>query len=234
MPRQTQWLRIGAEGIAIVVSILLAFGIQAWWESLQDRQSERRALELIHGDLVGDTVDLAAASLYAAGYVASTRWLVARWDAPDVDVDSAAAALGRLITEAVVQPQRAAYAGLRDTNGLVLIRDDSLRTATLRYFEDIQVNWAESVNRADARRATLVDLLSPHVRWLGTPGDGEGRRVARILLVSDWTDIQSDNRIVFQLTATRAVSARSGSAARRAADANADLRAMIEAELGPR
>ncbi len=34
------WKRISAEGIAIVVSILLAFGIQAWWESRQDQAEE--------------------------------------------------------------------------------------------------------------------------------------------------------------------------------------------------
>jgi hypothetical protein len=233
MPRQIPWVRIGAEGIAIVVSILLAFGIQASWESMQDRHSERRALELIHGDLVSDTADLAAAMLYADGYGASARWLTDRWDDSDVDLDSVAEALGRLITDPDVQPQRAAYAGLRDTNGLRLITDDSLRAATVRYFEDIQVNWAENFGRTAARREKLVDLLSPHLRWLGTPGDGEGRRLARVLLVSAWTEVQSDNRIAFQLAAMRAMSARSGARARAAADANADLRAMIEAELDP-
>jgi len=35
--RSVHWPRILAEGFAIVVSILLAFGIQAWWEGRQDR-----------------------------------------------------------------------------------------------------------------------------------------------------------------------------------------------------
>jgi hypothetical protein len=234
MPRQVPWFRIGAEGVAIVVSILLAFGIQAWWESMQDRQSERRALELIHGDLLTDTIELAASGLYAQGYAQSARWLTDRWDDPEVDLDSVAVALGRLITEYDIRPQRAAYAGLRDTNGLTLIRDDSLRAATVRYFEGAQVNWTESVGEASSRRKTLVALLSPHLRWLGTPGDGEGRRVARVVLVSAWSEIQSDNRVAFQLTATRAISARSGGMARAAADANAELRAMIESELAQR
>jgi len=234
MPRQIPWLRIGAEGVAIVVSILLAFGIQAGWEGMQDRQSERRALQSIRGDLLGDTVDLTGTRLYAEGHVASTRWLTNRWDDPDVDLDSVADALGRLITEYVVQPQRAAYAGLRDTNGLVLIRDDSLRAATVRYYEDTQVYWAESVVRADERRATLVNLLSPHIRWLGTPGDGEGRRVARVALVSPWAEIRRDNRIIFQVNAVRAISARSNSVALSAADANSELRAMIEAAAARR
>ena len=40
MSRQLPWLRITAEGIAIVVSILLAFGIQALWEERQERTRE--------------------------------------------------------------------------------------------------------------------------------------------------------------------------------------------------
>ena len=42
--RQLPWLRIYAEGAAIVVSILLAFWIQAWWDSRQERIDERAAL----------------------------------------------------------------------------------------------------------------------------------------------------------------------------------------------
>ena len=36
-----QWKRISAEGIAIVVSILLAFSIEAWWSNYQDRAEEQ-------------------------------------------------------------------------------------------------------------------------------------------------------------------------------------------------
>ena len=42
--RQLPWLRISAEGMAIVVSILLAFWIQAWWDGRQDRLEEREIL----------------------------------------------------------------------------------------------------------------------------------------------------------------------------------------------
>ncbi len=39
-----QWKRISAEGAAIVVSILLAFTIEAWWEKYQDRSEEQGIL----------------------------------------------------------------------------------------------------------------------------------------------------------------------------------------------
>ncbi len=40
------WKRISAEGVAIVISILLAFGIQAWWES---RQNQAEEVEILAG-----------------------------------------------------------------------------------------------------------------------------------------------------------------------------------------
>ena len=39
MTRHVPWLRVFVEGVVIVGSILLAFGIQAWW----DERGERRA-----------------------------------------------------------------------------------------------------------------------------------------------------------------------------------------------
>ena len=45
--REIPWPRIVAEGAAIVVSILLAFWIDAWWDSVQDRAEEREILSLL-------------------------------------------------------------------------------------------------------------------------------------------------------------------------------------------
>jgi hypothetical protein len=39
------WKRIGVEAVAIVVSILLAFAIDAWWDERQERQDEIEILE---------------------------------------------------------------------------------------------------------------------------------------------------------------------------------------------
>lgn len=44
------WARILAEGSAIVVSILLAFGIQAWWEERQERAEEAELLSRLHAE----------------------------------------------------------------------------------------------------------------------------------------------------------------------------------------
>jgi hypothetical protein len=53
MPRfqKIPWPRIFAEGTAIIVSILLAFWIQAWWEGLQRQGDERIFLQSLLDDL---------------------------------------------------------------------------------------------------------------------------------------------------------------------------------------
>jgi len=70
LSRQVPWPRILAEGVAIVVSILLAFGIQAWWDGrqlaeeraqhlslLQAQMSENRALLEVSDSLSRNAVD---------------------------------------------------------------------------------------------------------------------------------------------------------------------------------
>ena len=42
--REIPWPRIFAEGVAIVVSILLAFSIEAWWQDRVETQREREVL----------------------------------------------------------------------------------------------------------------------------------------------------------------------------------------------
>ena len=58
MSKQIQWLRILVEGAVIVASILLAFGIEAWWD---DRQRNEDRLELLSTML--ESVRLNQASL---------------------------------------------------------------------------------------------------------------------------------------------------------------------------
>ncbi len=50
MKAQIPWLRVFVEGVVIVVSILLAFGIEAWWDGVQDRQEEQEVLRGLASD----------------------------------------------------------------------------------------------------------------------------------------------------------------------------------------
>jgi hypothetical protein len=44
------WTRISVEAVAIVSSILLAFSIDAWWDSVQGRAEEREILSLLRAE----------------------------------------------------------------------------------------------------------------------------------------------------------------------------------------
>ncbi len=55
---EIHWPRILAEGAAIVVSILLAFWIQAWWDERQDRSDELVILAALVEELRGLGVEV--------------------------------------------------------------------------------------------------------------------------------------------------------------------------------
>ncbi len=47
------WDRILIEGVVIVASILLAFGIDALWEEAQDRSRTRSHLQMLQAEIAG-------------------------------------------------------------------------------------------------------------------------------------------------------------------------------------
>lgn len=58
------WMRIGLEGVVIIVSILLAFGIDAWWGERQERAEEREALAQLESDFQANAVQLDTVRFY--------------------------------------------------------------------------------------------------------------------------------------------------------------------------
>ena len=51
MKAQIPWLRVFVEGVVIVGSILLAFGLQAWWEGRQEQGEVGRDLMSVAQEL---------------------------------------------------------------------------------------------------------------------------------------------------------------------------------------
>jgi hypothetical protein len=78
LSRQVPWPRIVAEGIAIVVSILLAFGIQAWWEERQERAMERALLTGLVEDLRRDSADYSSFATVQGYRLAGADFLLSR------------------------------------------------------------------------------------------------------------------------------------------------------------
>jgi hypothetical protein len=73
---EISWPRIVAEGVAIVVSILLAFAIDRWWDLRQARQEEIAALTPLLDELQRLQVTLSSNDQYHAAIQLSARRLI--------------------------------------------------------------------------------------------------------------------------------------------------------------
>ena len=83
--REIPWPRIFAEGAAIVVSILLAFAIQAWWEGANERDEEQRILSALCSEFTANLEQIESELQYRA---AANQYIQAIFDAAN---DQAAA-----------------------------------------------------------------------------------------------------------------------------------------------
>jgi len=88
------WKRIVVEGAAIVVSILLAFAIDAWWDERQERIEEKEILLGLRSEFSRYRDDLADGTEYHVGerlliaeLLAATRR--GSWDSETLDIDLA-------------------------------------------------------------------------------------------------------------------------------------------------
>lgn len=96
--KQISWPRVVVEGLLIVVSILLAFGIQAWWDGRSQAERRSALLEGLAADFAEAEADLDRAMIRHREVVEHTaRWLVmSRTTAPS---PSLAAVADTLVSE---------------------------------------------------------------------------------------------------------------------------------------
>ena len=76
--QKIQWKRLSVEGAAIVVSILLAFSIDAWWDNRQERIEEHRILESLKVEFLTNAENIPR---YIAGHQKSAKYTLALLEA---------------------------------------------------------------------------------------------------------------------------------------------------------
>jgi len=74
--RNIPWTRISVEGAAIVLSILLAFSIEAWWDDRQDREDERVVLASLLEDFRAKKKLVVNQRTYNEALLSSTKALL--------------------------------------------------------------------------------------------------------------------------------------------------------------
>ena len=171
MIRQVPWLRILAEGFAIVVSILLAFGIQAWWEDQQERAVETALLMGLVEDLRLDSADYARFSavhrervagadfLLSLPRQASLRTLGAEVSVEEMTPGQAFQLINRF---ARLETIRVSYDQITAAGISEIFGDPALRRMIAQYY-------AEAANRADVNdfQSSLSERLDLSLREFG-------------------------------------------------------------------
>ncbi len=171
MSRQIPSLRVFVEGVVIVGSILLAFGIEALWDGRQERAEERAILSGLHQDFLGNRERLDAV---VEGHSASLqRFNHFRALSSDVlaglPQDSLNAFLGTLYGSRTFDPFQGTLEATLSAGKLGILRDIDLRDALgewIRASADLLENGSEL--RAEAQRVRYA------IEAYGGPFQGTG------------------------------------------------------------
>ncbi len=166
MKAQIPWLRVFVEGAVIVGSILLAFGLQAWWDGVQEREEEQRVL-------VGLEADFAQSQVGLHQVIDSHEAMVARIARLEAMSEAERAAVSPdsmwVFVEAMLRPMT--FDGRDGTldaviasGGLVTISDPRLRDLLVEW-QRLQVDVSEEATRlydiSDQVMRRVVQLRGP-------------------------------------------------------------------------
>ncbi len=133
--RTIEWKQISIEAVAIVLSILLAFGIDAWWTDLERSTDESESIELIQRDLTAAIAMLENHVAFSRGAAQSALDAYAALSGPGPydheEIHQQLMAVDRL----TMRVPTAAYSDLLSTGNLRLIDDRELRDAIIQFYE---------------------------------------------------------------------------------------------------
>jgi len=165
-PNQIPWARVVAEGVAIILGILLAFGIDAAWDARQLRAKELEYLRALQVEMA-----LASEEL-AEDHGRRDRWLVwsdsilgelSERSVPDSVVNVWIQQVGMLMTRFF--PPSSVLNDLVSSGNLSLLTSNDLRFALLSYQQgrervNFMEDWAREVDEDGLR-----PYLTQNFRW---------------------------------------------------------------------
>jgi Family of unknown function (DUF6090) len=128
--KNISWFMISANAMAIVISILIAFSIDAWWADRQERKEEQLLLSALHDELQTNIVKIEHALTFRRAMLeAATQLLEVAAQDTALSSDEFDQLLGVMIWWGTTEPVTAAYASLSAGGKLSLIEDTSLRSS---------------------------------------------------------------------------------------------------------
>ena len=135
--RQVNWKTLFIEGTAIIVSILLAFAIDAWWQDRERAEDERESLELISRDLRSSIEQLELAKKFARTSADAALQTYVSLSMPGARDGEALRVDIIKIDRRTLRLPRAAYTDLISTGNLRVVDDRDLRDAIIRFYETV-------------------------------------------------------------------------------------------------
>jgi hypothetical protein len=154
------WARITIEATAIIVSILVAFAIDAWWEDRRERQEERDYLSSLRQELIIGLDLLANRESVHKEIIESHEDLINQIQAEDRASDGSLLYMFSLLSRpTVVDLPRAVFDDLVSSGGTQLIRSDEIRIALAVYGRRLR----EFETDNDAAWATWEQRLQPYL-----------------------------------------------------------------------
>lgn len=154
------WKRVTVEATAIVVSILLAFAIDAWWQDRIEAASEQRILRALAAEFEQNTDLLEKARAHYEQRYAEAAQLLAYvdqgWDEADqAEIENL---IRGLVSNRTFHLESGAHDGLLASGELTLIRDEQLRNR-LAAWPSYVAEWTEE---EDAVFSYVVEELVPY------------------------------------------------------------------------
>ena len=153
-----QWKRISAEGAAIVVSILLAFSIEAWWDDYQDRGEEQGILLGLKSEFEQNLAFIEIELSYRNAVIDS---ILKIFDASVAQTSIEPEILDELIGDVTwwqnIEYSRGAIDGLLQSGGLSLIENEELR----RVIASMPSRYDSTTKSGLNDRYTSVNVVIP-------------------------------------------------------------------------
>jgi hypothetical protein len=182
--------RLAVEGAVIVVSVLVAFAVDAWWDGYQQRRSVEGYVASIVGELdaISARIDRSV-RLAAVAEGAARSWLS---DAENVTPDSLNALLGGMVMWATADLTVPSIRTLLNSGQISLIEDHELRSWLEAFPTEVQDFEEEETGSISFLDAAFVPYLAASGVSLGNSdplGMGfRGRAPTALVtsLVRDW------------------------------------------------
>ena len=166
------WKTIAVEAVAVVVSILLAFAIDAWWTEKKESDVEYAALRALRSDFAASQDQLAAVlrSLESGRSSFARFQLATPAELTEIDPDAIRQILTGLVKNHTFDPATATLDALANDGRLGLISDPQLLRHLSKWRRDLDniedISFELRAESVLVRRAMQVHG-GPFWRWSG-------------------------------------------------------------------